>query len=61
MKKTSAELVQCARRELAMRKKVYIRRVAEGKMSRDTALHEIECMEQIVELLDELDEPRLEL
>lgn len=51
--KTAAELLKCAERELAMRERVYPRRVAEGKMSPDSADHETECMAQIVELLCE--------
>lgn len=39
---------QCARRELDFRKRVYARRVAEGKMKQADADHEIEVMAAIL-------------
>jgi hypothetical protein len=40
---------QCARRELAFRRRVYERRVSEGKMKQADADREIELMEAIAE------------
>ena len=51
--KTAKELLKCAQRELAMRERVYPRRVAEGKMSQQSADHETDCMAEIVKLLEE--------
>lgn len=51
--KTAAELLKCAQRELAMRERVYPRRLAEGKMSQQSADHETDCMAAIVKLLEE--------
>lgn len=47
-------LLACAKRELAYRRRVYPRLVAQEKMREQTATHEIACMERIVEILDKL-------
>jgi hypothetical protein len=47
-------LLACAKRELALRRRVYPRLVAQEKMREQTAAHEIACMERIVEILDKL-------
>lgn len=41
----------CARRELALRKNVYPKWVANGRMSQLAADHEIEAMEAIVDTI----------
>ena len=38
---------RCAQREVAMRQRVYKKRVADGSMSQDEAQHEIELMQEI--------------
>jgi hypothetical protein len=48
-------LVQCARREIAMRNRVYPRRVNEGKMTQVTADRELAEMTAIYELLQRLE------
>lgn len=45
---TTADKLQCAERELKMRREVYGRRVSWGKMSAGKAAHEIAAMESIV-------------
>lgn len=45
---TTADKLACAKRELAMRERVYTRWVEENKMSAGKAAHEIACMESIV-------------
>lgn len=52
--KSLADMLDAASRELAMRRSVYPRRVAEGKMSVANAQHETECMEGIVDRLEML-------
>jgi hypothetical protein len=56
---TDAELIKCAERELAMRKRVYPRRVADGKMPAAVAEHETKAMGQIVEILRNRTAPTL--
>ena len=51
--KTKHELLKSARRELYMRQRVYPRRVNEGRMKREDAQHEIDCMSEIVGMLEE--------
>ena len=46
---TVVEMHACAVRELAMRRRVYPRWVAGGKMKQDAADHEIAAMEAIME------------
>jgi len=47
-------LLQCARRELSYRHRVYPRLVSEDKMSPQKMAYEIACMERIVDILDEM-------
>ena len=47
-------MIKCARRELRLRQEFYPRRVAEGRVSPETAQHEIDCMKAICELLDKI-------
>jgi len=49
--KTIPEMLASARREWNMRQRVYPRWVQEGRMKEEKALHEIDCMECIVNLL----------
>lgn len=53
---TLSELAKCARREAAMRKRVYPNWVASGKMSQSQADHETECMEAIAKMLTGMEE-----
>jgi hypothetical protein len=60
--------VQCVRREIAMRNRVYRRRVTEGKMTQATADKELAEMHAVYETLQRLEhdeahasEPRLDL
>lgn len=46
--------IKCAKRELAMRKNVYPKWVAQGRMKREKALHECECMGAILDTLEGL-------
>lgn len=45
------DLLICANRELALRRRVYPAWVQQGKMAEAKAQHEIGCMELIVELI----------
>jgi hypothetical protein len=49
--KSLQELADCARRELAMRKRVYPGFVNARRMAADKCRHEIECMEEILTVL----------
>lgn len=53
---TIAELAKCARREAAMRQRVYPRWVASGKMTQQQAEHETACMDAIAKMLTEQEE-----
>lgn len=48
-------LVQCARREIAMRTRVYPRRVEDGRMKQADADRELAAMTAIYELLQRLE------
>lgn len=50
--KTLDEQLQAARRELAMRQRVYPGWVGKKRMTQEKADHEIECMKAIVETLE---------
>lgn len=52
---TTAELVDCARRELSQRRRVYARIVASGKMTRAAADRQIAMMAEIARILEERD------
>ena len=56
---TIEDLIKCAQRELAMRERVYLKRIAEGRMQESAAEHEIACMAAILHLLQEKKEPTL--
>jgi hypothetical protein len=43
--------IKAAERELAMRRRVYPRRVDDGKMTPEKSVHEIAAMEAIIETL----------
>lgn len=45
------EMIDCVKRECSMRRWVYPKRIAQGKMSQDKAEREQYLMEQIQELL----------
>jgi hypothetical protein len=49
MKYTTEQKIQALRREIALRKNVYKRRIAEGKMTEEQAQNEIAIMEEILE------------
>lgn len=57
-KQEFAEMLACARRELTMRRKVYPRWVASGKMKASTAESETHYMENIATLIEGLIEDR---
>lgn len=50
--KSLTEQLECARRELALRQRVYPNWVGSGKMSGDKARHETDCMAGIVATLE---------
>ena len=52
--KSLADMLDAARRELAMRKSTYPKWVASGRMTQAKADHETECMEGIVERIEML-------
>lgn len=54
--KTLTEQIECARREIGFRRRVYHRRVANGSMKQVQADHEIACMEGILATLIRLSE-----
>lgn len=56
--KTIDEQIKAAKREQALRKRVYPKLVKDGKMTADEARHEIECMEEIVKTLEAEPEQR---
>ena len=55
-----AELIECARRELGQRKKVYRRLVLHEKMPGAQADREIALMEAIVRNLEEQEQPEIQ-
>jgi hypothetical protein len=48
------DLVECAKRELALRQRVYPKWVASGRLDARKADHEIECMKAIVSRLEKI-------
>lgn len=48
------EQVQCVRRELKLREKVYEHRIKDGKMSRTLAKYELQVMADVLKTLEEL-------
>ena len=59
MKPTIEDLIKCAKRELAFRRRVYPKSVAMEKMTGAQADHELACMEEILELLEGFKQPDL--
>lgn len=57
--KTIRELIDCAKREHAMRLRVYDKRIMEGKMDALKANHETECMAEIVRTLERMEQEEL--
>ncbi len=53
--KTNAELIACVKRELSLRMAVYPRRIADKKITQKKADHEIECMRQVLAILEQHD------
>ena len=49
--KTVPELIACAQREAKMRRSAYPKWVANGRMSAGAMAHEIECMDEIIRVL----------
>lgn len=47
--------VQCVKRELGFRIRVYARRVSEGKMAQGKADYEIACMKAVLATLEEIE------
>lgn len=56
MEITKRQMLECAERELKLRKRVYPRRASEGRMSPGFATEQIRLMEAIVEHLRPLAE-----
>lgn len=50
-------MIACARREAALRRRVYPTWVLEGRLAKDKADREIELMEAIVEFLEQANTP----
>lgn len=48
---TLEQMIACVRREIAMRKRVYPRWVADGRMARDAAEREIAAMQAVHDTL----------
>jgi hypothetical protein len=51
---TKTDKLRCVERELRMRKKVYPRWIAEGRMTQQQAEHEIDCMAAIAADYDKI-------
>lgn len=60
MRTTTTEQIACVRREIALRRRVFPRRVDSGDMARQTAEREIAAMEDILERLRLTDEGEAE-
>lgn len=56
---TLQKQIEVARREVQMRRRVYRRWVADGKMTQSDADFQIAGMEAIVQTLESLDQPTL--
>lgn len=53
---TTTDLIKCAERELALRHRVYPKRVTLNMMTQSKAEHEITCMAEILVLLRQREE-----
>lgn len=49
--KTLDEQITCVRREVALRKSFYPKRIAMNRLTREQAAHETECMQAVLESL----------
>jgi hypothetical protein len=56
---TTKELADCLRREIAMRRRVYGRRVSEGTMDPDQAAKEVAMMLAVLEIIQSQEQPKL--
>jgi hypothetical protein len=56
---TTKEMADCVRREIAMRRRVYGRRVSEGTMDPDLAAKEIAMMLAVLEIIQSQEQPKL--
>ena len=56
---TTKELADCVRRELAMRRRVYGKRVSEGVMDPEQAAREVAMMQAILEMIESKNQPQL--
>ena len=56
---TFTELAQCARRELALRRRIYFRLINQGKMTSKDAETEMLMMEAIAEFFEGKTQPKL--
>jgi hypothetical protein len=54
--KSLTEQIECVRREIGFRKRVYQRQVACRKMTKEQMDHEIDCMESVLETLVKISE-----
>lgn len=52
MTKTIEELIECAKKEAAFRQRRYPLAVRQGRANADDVRHEIQCMEEIVSVLE---------
>ena len=50
-----AQQIACVKREIAMRERVYSRRVADGKMKQQDADREIEAMRAFLETVEKVE------
>lgn len=50
-----AQQIACVKREIAMRERVYSRRVADGKMKQQDADREIEAMRAVLETVEKVE------
>jgi hypothetical protein len=51
----TSDLIKSAKRELAMRKNVYSKKVQEGRLKQEVADHELTCMSEIATVLERLE------
>lgn len=50
-----AQQIACVKREIAMRERIYSRRVADGKMKQQDADREIEAMRAVLETVEKVE------
>jgi hypothetical protein len=56
---TLDDQIKCVTREIEMRKRVYRKRLLEGKMAQAAADFEIGCMVAILQTLSKIEQPEL--